>query len=134
MIEKITPDHILGLDGLPTTIMPDSAKLMRKINELVDAVNEIMTWRFDCDDETRAENVQQDAESRPVNVQDEFAEQRKWIGKLCRFRDNPACEWKYGILYRIYENTDFPFWDTDCYEYAECEPVKPDEDIIYRGE
>lgn len=54
-------------------------KLNLKINELVDAVNEIMTWRFDCDDEptiskmetveTRAENVQPDIETRPENVQ-----------------------------------------------------------------
>lgn len=64
---------------------------------------------------------------------DPYAEQRKWIGKLCRFRDNPAFEWKYGILDRIYEDTDFPFWDTDCYEYAECEPVKPTDSIIYKG-
>lgn len=34
--------------------------LKLKINELVDAVNEIMTWRFDCDDETPAENMQPD--------------------------------------------------------------------------
>lgn len=62
MIEKIIPDHIVGLDGLPTTIMPDSAKLMRKINELVDAVNALV-YEHDKDSDwydgqTRSENVQ----------------------------------------------------------------------------
>ena len=93
------------------------------VNLLVDAVNGILDYA--------PLEMAMKAEPKPA---DPYAEQRKWIGKLCRFRDNPVCEWKYGILYRIYEDTDFPFWDTDCYEYAECEPVKPDDDIIYKGE
>jgi hypothetical protein len=97
------------------------------LNHVVDAVNGILDYAplemaMKAEPKTPAENVQ-----------DRFAEQRKWIGKLCRFRDNPAFEWKYGILEKIYEDAEFPFWDTDCYEYAECEPVKPDDDIIYKG-
>ncbi len=108
MIEK------LKLTG--RTIYENTA--LAKINELVDAVNEIMTWRFEIDEEPS----------------DNYAEKRQWIGKLCRFRDYPACGWRYGILYKIYEDNDYPFWDTDCNEYIECEPVKPDDDIIFKGE
>ena len=45
MIENLKPEQIIGLDGLPATIMPDSAKLMRKINELIDAVHTIQKER-----------------------------------------------------------------------------------------
>lgn len=135
MIEKLKEHDVIDpkTDKVIGKIGCDLREIMDKLNEVVDAVNEIMTWRFETDEESPAENVQPDAETRPENVQDKFAEQRKWIGKLCRFRDNPACEWKYGILEKIYEDADFPFWDTDCYEYAECELVKPDADIIYKG-
>lgn len=97
--------------------------IQQTVNQLVDAVNGILDYA----------PLGMAMKAEPKTPADPYAEQRKWIGKLCRFRDNPACEWKYGILYRIYEDTDFPFWDTDCYEYAECEPVKPDDYIIYKG-
>lgn len=93
-------------------------------NALVDAVNEIMTWRFETDDESPAENVQ-----------DKFAEQRKWIGKLCWYKLCEGDTWKVGRLEKIQENADagYPFvFDGLCYEI--CEPVKPDDDIIYKGE
>ncbi len=43
------------------------SSVLIKINELVDAVNKIMTWRFDCYDETPAENVQPD-EEKPAEI------------------------------------------------------------------
>lgn len=79
MIEKITPDHKLGLDGLPTTIMPDSAKLMRKINELVDAVNSIVSVQEKLIDSRLVVETKHEEPAVP------YAEQRKWIGKLCKF-------------------------------------------------
>lgn len=93
-----------------------------KVNEIIDLLNAIVVDvdGIKCVDGSKAPT-------------DPYAEQRKWIGKLCRFRDNPVCEWKYGILDRIYEDTAYPFLDTDGYEYEECEPVKPDDDIIYKG-
>lgn len=81
--------------------------------------------------ETRAENVQPDAESRPENVQDKFAEQRKWIGKLCKFWDIDNNNLYYGPLTKIHDTSPY------CYEcnhkmcYANCEPVS--EDLIYKG-
>lgn len=106
----------------------ENTPLIHKLNELVDAVNKLQTKVNKL-----APNINFAQPEAKENVQDKFAEQRKWIGKLCRFRDNPACEWKYGILDRIYEDTRFPFWDTDCYEYAECEPVLPTDNAIYKG-
>lgn len=75
----------------------ENTPLVQKINELVDAVNEfgkdmvflrrkVLELGYK-DPQTRPENVHPDAESRPENVQDKFAEQRKWIGKLCKFWD-----------------------------------------------
>ena len=113
-----------------------------KINELVDAVNEfgkdmvflrrkVLELGYK-DPQTRPENVQPDAESRPGNVQDKFAEQRKWIGKLCKFWDIDNNNLYYGPLTKIHDTSPY------CYEcnhkmcYANCEPVK--DDIIYKGE
>ena len=135
MIEKITPDHILGLDGLPTTIMPDSAKLMRKINELVDAVNELQeslnTYWTDIG-EIKAkiakgfENLKEPA--------DPYAEQRKWICKLCWFWNENYEDGVIGVLTGVFDNADRPF-ESNINQtlYKHCEPVKPDDDIIYKG-
>lgn len=101
------------------------------VNELQKQIDKVSCAILDLATPDGANKALKSIQAEPV---DPYAEQRRWIGKLCRFRNNPACEWEYGILYRIYEDTDFPFWDTDCYEYAECEPVKPDDDIIYKGE
>ena len=83
---------------------------------------------------TRSENVQPDIESRSENVQDKFAEQRKWIGKLCKFRHGLGVVPTYGILSEILPDSDLPYYkkDTDTY-WKYCEPVKPDDDIIYKG-
>ena len=98
--------------------------IQEKINELVDAVNEIMTWRFETDEEPAE------------NLQDPYAEQRKWIGKLCKFWDkNHEEERIYDILHHIDPNCVFKYCRRELgggYQY--CEPVKPDDDIIYKGE
>ena len=145
-----------------------------KINELVDAVNELheeakSNARTRADHEHKIEELQKDREeikewigivsdlsSRVPVVEsrvsileehahptakapvDPFAEQRKWIGKVCRFRDEhykPDC-WEYGVLKDI-EDVDTAiasaFRSSDGYWYDICEPVKPDDDIIYKG-
>lgn len=118
-----------------------------KINEIIDAVNELQenqnTYWTDIAEikeelQTRAENVQPDTKSRPENVQDKFAEQRKWIGKLCKFWDDSDkpenCV--YDVLCNIFDShhEDCPFQcgNGEWYEY--CEPVKPDAPIIYKGD
>ena len=147
MIEKLKP-----LQGLDHT-------WLNKINELVDAVNKLETMAKNTNTvleslvvennihekqidelqmklepgkcETRPENVRPDAESRPENVQDKFVEQRKWIGKLCKFWDIDNNNLYYGPLTKIHDTSPY------CYEcnhkicYANCEPVK--DDVIYKG-
>lgn len=142
MIEKLKPT-LKGFDDKPQ--MPTATEFLDKINELVDAVNELQesqnTYWTDIAEikkelQTRAENVQPDAESRPENVQDKFAEQRKWIGKLCKFFDKEIGEKVWGILGGIdySENEKYPYWCDQLQEqYQCCEPVKPDDDIIYKG-
>lgn len=166
MIEKITPDHILGLDGLPTTIMPDSAKLMRKINELVDVVNELheeaksnATIRanhehkieeFQAKDEEIAEWIAivgdlrkqvRELQSR-VSILEEHAHPtatteptyKNWIGKLCKFWNGENNK-TVGVLMEVREIQNKVFFVDDIFcKYEYCEPVKPDDDIIYKGE
>ena len=129
MIEKlktINPYDETEIDmdiGSVGNLVYENTPLIQKLNELVDAVNEIMTWRFETDDESPAENVQ-----------DKFAEQRKWIGKLCRFWNFKDGEVDMGILKAIDNlKPTIPYInDIDC-SYAFCEPVKPTDSIIYKG-
>ena len=57
----------------------------------------------------------------------------KWLGKLCKFRDDESGEWLYGILTDYVAGEEYPFW-SDSVEYIYCEPVRPDDKVIYRGE
>lgn len=138
MIEKITPDHILGLDGLPTTIMPDSAKLMRKINELCDVVNEQQKQidKMSCAilDLATPNGENKALKSIQVEPADPYAEQRKLIGKLCKFWNGENNK-TVGVLMEVREIQNKVFFVDDIFcKYEYCEPVKPDDDIIYKGE
>ena len=68
---------------------------------------------------------------------DPYAEQRKWIGKVCRFwNDDESLEDStYGELVNIFDapHEDCPFQCGYGEWYEHCEPVKPDDDIIYKG-
>lgn len=126
-------------------------KIVRKVNELVDVVNHIKEEydiqiaeierrisAFDdptyheAEPETRPENVQSDPETRSENVQvDEIEQAEKWIGKLCWFSQIYECHQHIAILKRISESGLYVTDDGELY-YAYCEPVKPDDDIIYK--
>lgn len=63
--------------------------------------------------------------------QDRFAEQRRWIGKLCKvYDDNDFVH--YAVLEKISDNSYYCY-GTPVGDYKHCEPVKPDDDIIYKG-
>lgn len=114
----------IDMDVGSVNLVYENTPLIQKINELVDAVNEIMTWRFETDDESPAENVQ-----------DKFAEQRKWIGKACWFWNENYEDKVIGVLTGVFDNADRPFErNIDQTLYKHCEPVKPDDDIIYKAE
>ena len=68
------------------------------------------------------------------NVQDKFAEQRRWIGKLCWFSNGDGFD-EVGYLTEIDPDMPEAKFRCNCHDYyEECKPVKPDDDIIYHGE
>lgn len=146
MIEKIPKQNTWG-------------QCLDKINELVDAVNDITDW-IKRTDETIVkygikpiENTtisKMEKDHRPNMVMDDpfgphpniyeqgrpvdpYAEQRKWIGKLCRFSDD-RCVSTYISLLKQIDDDDTPFADDKGVFWQHCEPVKPDDDIIYKGD
>lgn len=134
MIEKLTvyPKPLPNNPMVVENIGMDNKSLFDKINELVDAVNELQT-----EVNKMAQNLNFAQPEVKENVQDKFAEQRRWIGKLCRFWDTNIGENVWGILGGIdfSENEKYPYWCDQLQEqYQNCEPVKPDDDIIYKGE
>lgn len=130
-----------GAQILTTLAHINDAK--RKINELVDAVNELQEMCKSCDNQIgilaeQIAKLQHDNSEKTncqENVQDKFAEQRKWIGKICVFWDNDDTQEFYGVLTKIDTETGFgvQYCCNDEYDYDDCEPVKPTDDIIYKG-
>lgn len=112
MIEKLEP--LQGLDH----------SWLNKINELVDAVNGILDYA----------PLEMAMKAEPKTPADPYAEQRKWIGKLCKFwDDNYKITKHFGILTRIDETAIVRYEAGNGFWYCACEPVKPDDDIIYKG-
>ena len=110
--------------------------LQIKINELVDAVNSIVSVQEKLIDsrfvvETKHDNSEKT--NCQKNMQDEFAEQRKWIGKLCKFWDYDGEEKWFSILEHIDKNSPYTYCASGDWWYKHCEPAKPDDDIIYKG-
>lgn len=105
---------------------------LKKLNELIDAVNELTSYVGPLGVEF----------IEPKTPADLYAEQRKWIGKLCRFRDKDYKDdqWDYGLLQAVEKAETAHIWGTGCFKhnlghwYDFCEPVKPTDSIIYKGE
>ena len=67
---------------------------------------------------------------------DPYAEQRKWIGCVCRFWfDNPD-NTVLDYLGKIQTGENgIEYYGKETYDwFPHCEPVKPDDDIIFKGE
>ena len=122
MITKL--DRLQGRDIYENTALA-------KLNEVIDAVNSIVSVQEKLIDSRFV--VETKHEEPAENVQDRFAEQRKWIGKLCWVWDDDGDEHTFTKLREIIEDDDDrPF---KCFSrWKHCEPVKPDDDIIYKGE
>lgn len=119
MIEKLDP------------LRDNFLTMVKKHNALVDAVNELQTKVNKL-----TPNINFAQPEVKENVWDKFAEQRKWIGKLCWFWNNDnepdTC---FGVLTGLFDEADRPFERSIGQQlYRYCEPVKPDDDIIYKGE
>ena len=120
--------------------------IKQTVNQLVDAVNELQEMCKSCDNQIgilaeQIAKLQHDNSEKTncqENVQDKFAEQRKWIGKLCKFWDDEDEGYVYEILIDIEDDgSDYPYKMTDVdsenwtMSYKHCEPVS--EDLIYKG-
>lgn len=121
--------------------LEDLLNCIKKINELVDVVNSIVSVQEKLIDsrfvvETKHEEPADNSEkvNCQENAQDKFTEQRNWIGKLCKFWDYDGEEKWFGILEHIDKNSPYTYCVSGDWWYKHCEPVKPDDDIIYKGE
>ena len=96
-----------------------TASSINKINACIDVVNGLV------------EQLHRLVDTQIVDGGDE--DERKWIGKLCKFRDCEDCGWQYGILTDIVVGNDYPYWMGNL-EFAECQPVLEEEfkDVIYK--
>lgn len=122
----------------------DLLNCIKKINELIGAVNDkqIQLNNHECRllDLHRRITALDDPTYHEAEPADPYTEQRKWIGKLCWFwsKDLKQC----GILTAIFDNNkygedelteEYPFQRDSIGCWQHCEPVKPDDDIIYKG-
>lgn len=157
MIEKLEK-HIIGENApgmVSLMVAPTAEQQVDKINELCDVINtiqkereaewfEIKEWIGILEAVRKSVNVHEkqidklQMKTEPEKCEppvDSYTEQRKWIGKLCWYKLCEEDTWKVGRLEKIQENADagYPFvFDGLCYKI--CEPVKPDDDIVYKGE
>ena len=92
MIEKLKP-----LEGLDHS-------WLNKINELVDAVNNLQTANTHIQNdlfEMRHPKPDGDDAIQEVIHADPYAEQRKWIGKVCKFWDDDPNDYVFDKLKEI---------------------------------
>ena len=128
MIEKLEK-HIIGENApgmVSAMVAPTAEQQVDKINEIIALLNAIVVDvdGIKCiDGSKKAEQV------------DPYAEQKKWIGCLCRFWNFKDGAVDIGILKAVDNlKPTIPYInDIDC-SYAFCEPVKPDSELIYHGE
>lgn len=125
MIEKITNQNQIARH-----------KLAEKINELIDVVKnqQIQLNNHECrllDLHNRITTL--DDPTYHEEPADPYAEQRGWIGTLCRCWDSDINDDIWGILQDIKDNKTEKYYLYGI-GYEHCEPVKPDDDVIYKGE
>ena len=65
---------------------------------------------------------------------DQYAEQQKWIGRLCKFWDYDGEEKWFSALEHIDKNSPYPYCASGDWWYKHCEPVGLDDLIIYKGD
>lgn len=126
MIKKLER-HIREEDDVKISCPPEPQDIMDKINELVDAVNALV-YEHDKDSDWYDDPKHREQPADP------YAEQRRWIGKLCKFWDNDENVFNCAILAEINEYSNYPYVKTNRTIFKHCEPVKPTDSIIYKGE
>ena len=145
MIEKLDPikhtDNLYDRNGFITNVACGGV-VISKVNELVEAVNvlqaQVAILEEHAHPTAKTEPAENPTISKMENV-DPYAEQRKWVGKLCRFWDYDGEGKCFNILKEIGNPNTIQVWrngafrTSNGYWYKHCEPVKPDDDIIYKG-
>lgn len=127
MIEK--------LKNIPFDMNGKPSAVWLKINELVDAVNDIIDW-IKRTDETIVKYgikpIQEKIAQGFKNLQDPYAEQRKWIGCLVEY-GNADDGFRYGILTNIEPRySAYPF-EIDNGRDATADCWLPSKTIFYKG-
>lgn len=114
-------------NGIYTTIecSASNSDLFQKVNELIDVVNALVE-----ENNIHEKQIDELQMKEPV---DKFAEQKRWIGKLCRFWDDEE-DCHFSILVDVLKCAPYPYCCKGDWWYKHCEPVLPDNDRIYKGE
>lgn len=133
MIEKLKTPKSINWDDTPEGLIQRHRLITnayKTVNQLADAVNELQEKFGKI--KTKIEITEECL--HPTARVDPYAEQRKWIGRLCFFwGDNKEEDTCYAVLRDIIEYTDTPFEAKDyALWYKHCEPVSPEDDIIYK--
>lgn len=138
MIEKLERPTSINWDNDTSSCIQRHkiiADLFNKINEIIDTIYDMQLAISNLDPDSDWYDDNHIAKTSAENSQDEFAEQRKWIGKLCWFWDEDRDDAFCDVLGYIFESSRYPYAQTDSSDgYKHCEPVKPDDNIIYKGE
>lgn len=146
MIEKLKEKSLIDSLGREYgKMIPNCGTIADKINELIDVVNALVQENNIHEKQIDELQMKQDdrmigsvsfdkieGKMNPEPV-DPFAEQRKWVRKLCWFWNDGCCDY-IGILNKIYDLDETPFENDLLEKYQHCRPVRPDDDIIYKGE
>ena len=130
----------------------DLLNCIKKINEVIDVVNALIKENNIHEEQIDELQMKLEPEKCETFVSidealkkaqkcepaDPYAEQRKWIGKVCKFWNWDTGLAHYSKLITIKDINDgemsnCPFRADDGGWYMYCEPVKPDDDIIYKG-
>lgn len=160
MIDKLNiikdSDNCIDYQGFTHNVAGNKALI--KINEIIDVVNNRILKEYssiedvikDSELDIKTEPTDQFAEEREsdINVYEEvkrnmeienqqgiidgaYAKNRHLIGKLCKFRFGSG--YSYGILTNIKRKPCRWAFESNGRAFSSCEPVKPDDDIIYKG-
>ena len=151
MIEKLK-NISLDMNGKPSAVFNKINELVDVVNKQQDIIRQIGEWgsskgeclwcetltEFNPEKPLKETFVSVD-EALEMSKQDPYAEQRKWIGKACWFWDEKEEKKVFGILTTIDNDCGLsdmcPYWnDTTKNWFEHCEPVSPDDDIIYKKE
>lgn len=130
MIEKLEMIKAFNCSDTPQAKMQHHNyhnDCIKKINELVDTINEL---------QTKVNKLEAKVNFAKPEVKETFVcpEQYKWIGKLCKFWDY-ADKPVFGFLDNVdVDNKEYPYTKLGGSIFQNCEPVKPDDSIIYKGD